>query len=269
MLYLTFPPPPRLALYVKCFWAYEGEASPSAPFVHRSYADGCAEMVFHYQGTFDQVFEDQSIARSWSSGLHAQSTAFTRFVTAQDFRMFGVYLYPFTIPTLLRLPATDFTGQLPELGELFGNAGRELEERVMLATDNRQRVRIVSSFLISLLDRTKGEFPAVFASIGEIIRKNGLVDIGSLADRFACSPRNFERKFKDFAGLTPKRFSRIIRFQATVKSYGKSNRSLTEIAHDFGYYDQSHFIHEFKEFSGYNPKSFFAGGAEGADYLEV
>lgn len=267
MLYYTIPPPPQLVPYIKCFWVYEGKASSAAPFVHRSYADGCAEIVFHYQGAFAQVFSDQSVARSWSSGLHAQSTGFTRFVTEQDFRMFGVYLYPFTIPALLRITASDLTGQLPDLNELFGKAGRELEERIMLAIDNRERTRIVSAFLISLLARTKREIPPVFASIGEIIRAQGLVKVGALANRYAYSPRNFERKFKEFAGLTPKLFSRIVRFQSIVKTYRKTDRSLTEIAHDFGYYDQSHFIHEFKEFSGYNPKAFFAGGAEGADYL--
>jgi AraC-like DNA-binding protein len=269
MFYRTIPPPPQLAPYVRCFWVYEGEASVRAPFVHRSYADGCAEMVFHYRGVFEQVYDDRPAERSWSSGVHAQSAQFTRFITNENFGLFGVYLYPYTIPKLFALPASELTGLLPDLLELFGRAGLELEERVMIAPTNEARARIVAAFLIDRLDRTKPEVPAIFSSISHIIQTKGLVSVSSLADRYASSPRNFERKFKEFAGFSPKLFSRIVRFQSTIKEFGQTDRSLTDIAYDFGYYDQSHFIRDFKEFSGYNPKAFFSGRAEGAEYLEL
>jgi AraC-like DNA-binding protein len=248
---------------------YEGEASASAPFVHRSYADGCAEMVFHYRGVFDQVYTDDRVVRSWSSGLHAQSQQYTRFVVAQNFGIFGVYLYPFAIPKLFSLPAPELTGQMPDLSDLFGQAGRDLEERVILAASDLERAAVVSEFLLARLNRIDPTLPPVFSSLGHIIQRKGLVTVGALADRYCMSPRGFERKFKDLAGFSPKLFSRIVRFQSAVKEYPKPVRSLTEIAYDFGYYDQSYFIHDFKEFSGYSPKAFFSGRAEGADYLDL
>lgn len=269
MKYYTIDPPEQLAPYVKCFWVYEGKACEEAPFVHRSYADGLAEMVFHYRGVFDQVFEDGRVERSFESGIHAQTPQFTRFIVNQNFGIFGVYLYPYAFPALFRMPATDLTGQMPDLHGIFGRAGRELEERVMLAPTNESRARIVSDFLIERLNKTKAEIPLIFSSINHIIETKGLVNVGALSDRYFSSPRNFERKFKEFAGLPPKLFSRIVRFQSTVKEYGKRGQSLTDIAYEFGYYDQSHFIREFREFSGYNPKAFFSGKAEGADYLEI
>jgi AraC-like DNA-binding protein len=226
-------------------------------------------MVFHYRGIFDQIDDDGRTARSFTSGIHAQSAGFTRFVVAENFGMFGVYLYPFAIPQLFARPASELTGLLPSLHELFGVGGKELEERVMLAATAGDRISIVSAFLLQRLDRAKPEIPSIFSAVGHIIRSRGLIDIGTLAGRYATSTRTFERRFKESAGLPPKLYSRIIRFQSTVREYGQQNRSLTDIAYDFGYYDQSHFIHEFKEFSGYNPKAFFAGRAEGADYLEV
>lgn len=269
MKYYTIQPPEQLAPYVRCFWVYEGEASPERPFVHRSYADGCAEMVFHYRGIFDQIREGHPAERSFTSGVHAQSAQFTRFVVHRDFGIFGVYLYPYALPKLFSMPATDLTGQMPDLSEIFGRAGRELEERVMLAASDQAKARIVADFLLERLNKTNAEIPLIFSSIGHIIDTKGLVDVGTLSDRYFSSPRNFERRFKEFAGLPPKLFSRIVRFQSTVKEYGKKGQSLTEIAYEFGYYDQSHFIREFREFSGYSPKAFFSGRAEGADYLEV
>jgi methylphosphotriester-DNA--protein-cysteine methyltransferase len=68
--------------------------------------------------------------------------------------------------------------------------------------------------------------------------------------------------FKHFSGFSPKLFSRIIRFQSALNHYGKKEKKLTEIAYDAGYYDQSHFIQDFKEFSGHSPKEYFSGKTE-------
>ncbi len=75
--------------------------------------------------------------------------------------------------------------------------------------------------------------------------------------------RQFERRFKEYSGFSPKLFSRITRFQSSLDSFGNKDKSLTDIAYDCDYYDQSHFINDFKEFSGYHPSQYFSGQAEG------
>jgi AraC-like DNA-binding protein len=59
-----------------------------------------------------------------------------------------------------------------------------------------------------------------------------------------------------------------LRFESALEEYGNRNKSLTEIAYDCGYYDQSHFIHEFKEFSGHHPRHYFMGKAEGVEWKD-
>ena len=139
---------------------------------------------------------------------------------------------------------------------------------MLTAPDNPSRVEILSGFLQKLLDKDYREEPFIFSSINRIIQSRGLVNVTDLASEYFISKRQFERKFKEFAGFSPKTFSRINRFQATLKEYG-SGKSLTDIAYDCGYYDQSHFINDFKEFSGYSPKAYFSGKAEGSEYLET
>jgi AraC-like DNA-binding protein len=267
MKYCTIPPPPKLARYVRCFWVYEGEASTDKPYIYRGYADGCTELVFHYRGVFDQLI-GHHVEKSFAAGIHAQTERFTRFVVDRDWGIFGCYLFPYAIPKLFSLPASDLTDQLTDLSSLLGCEGCELEERIMLAGDNTSRAEILSEFLERRLERNHRELPVVFSSINHIIETRGLVDVGDLARNYYLSNRQFERKFKELSGFPPKLFSRIIRFQAALKEYG-SNKSLTDIAHDCGYYDQSHFINDFKEFSGYNPKIYFSGNAEGSEYLEA
>jgi|SRR5580765_5306957 len=267
MKYFTIPPPPSLAAYVRCFWVYEGEASAESPYVYRGYADGCTELVFHYKGVYDQLIEGAPVS-SFAAGIVAQTRKYSRFVVDRDFGIFGCYLYPYALPKLFRFPASDFTDQMTEFDVILGSEGKELEERILIAPDNAQRVAILTGFLEKRLCEVRYEEPRVFASIGRIIETRGLVNVRDLAREYFLSNRQFERKFKEFAGFSPKTYSRIIRFQAALKEYG-SNKSLTDIAYDCGYYDQSHFINDFKEFSGYNPKVYFSGRAEGSEYLEA
>ena len=267
MKYLTIPPPPSLARYVRCFWVYEGEAAKDKPYIYRSFADGSAELVFHYRGVYDQLINDRS-EKSISAGIHAQTGKVTRFIVRRDWGIFGCYLYPFAIPKLFSYPATDLTDQLIDFHSLLGKIGSELQERMLDADSNLRRLNILAEFLESRLDRTRRDLPEMVSSINHVIEARGLVDIDRLAKRFCLSKRQFERKFKEFSGFSPKLYSRIIRFQSALKEYG-SKKSLTDIAYDCGYYDQSHFINDFREFSGYNPKIYFLGKAEGTEYLEA
>ncbi|MBC7899516.1 MAG: AraC family transcriptional regulator [Saprospiraceae bacterium] len=267
MKYFTIAPPPTLAPYVRCFWVYEGEASKAEPYIYRGYADGCSELIFHYKGVYD-LLVNGTAEKSFAAGIHAQTRTFSRSIIDEDFGIFGCYLYPYALPKLFSLPSTDFTDQMVDFSSVLGIEGRELEERMLTAPDVTERVAILSTFLESRLVQDHREEPRVFSSIAHIVQTRGLTSVTDLSSRYFFSHRQFERKFKEFAGFSPKLFTRIIRFQAALKEYG-SAKSLTDIAYDCGYYDQSHFINDFKEFSGYNPKIYFSGKAEGSEYLEA
>jgi AraC-like DNA-binding protein len=268
MNYYTIPPPPELAKYVRIFWVYEGEASDAEPYIYRGFADGCTELVFHYRGPFDSVSIGGKREKSLAAGLHAQSRTFTRWIVNENWAIFGCYLYPYSIPRIFGFPANDLSDNLTDLRSILGVEGGELEERIMTAADNRARVSILAAFLSRRLESDKRELPPVFTSINRIIETRGLADVRALSSDFCLSHRQFERKFKEFSGFSPKLYSRIVRFGTTLKYYG-SGRSLTDIAYECGYYDQSHFISDFREFSGYNPGVYFSGKAEGSEYLEA
>lgn len=266
MQYYTIQPPPSLSTYVRYFWVLEGEASLDRPYVHRSMADGCAELLFHYQGVFDELFVSASTEKSFSAGLAGPSQRHRRFFIQQPFGIFGVYLYPFAVAQLFSLPSVETRNQMLDLQTLLGSEGTELEERMMLAPDNVARVCIISSFLEKKQQQVTRKAPGVFEMIHSIIQTKGEARIEELSRQSFLSTRQFERSFKHYAGFSPKLFSRIIRFQAALGMYPHKDKSLTEIAHACGYYDQSHFIQDFKEFSGHNPKEYFSGRTEATEW---
>lgn len=269
--YYTIPPPPALAGYVRFFWVYEIDFDAMVPYIYRSMADGCPEMVFHYKGDFREVNNDGSMEQCSGprSMVHAQSARYRRFVTQEHFGIFGAYLYPFAIPYLFGQSSASFSNQLPDLQTLLGAAGRELEEKIMLAVNNHERTMILSTFLQTQLDTVRRKETIIQSAVRHLVHSEAINNIGALSDQYYLSTRQFERKFKEYAGFAPKTYSRIIRFQSALKEYGNQNKSLTEIAYQCGYYDQSHFIHDFKEFSGYHPRQYFSGKPEGAEYREV
>ncbi|OJV16911.1 MAG: AraC family transcriptional regulator [Dyadobacter sp. 50-39] len=269
MKYFTVLPPADLARYVRFFWVLEHNLADREPYFHRTMADGCAEMVFHFKGRFDEILKTDEQELSFRSGIHGQSQSFRRFRIGEDFGILGVYLYPFAIPALFGVPATELSNQMPDLTTFLGQAGTELEERVMLAADHPQRIHIIAEFLRKCIRSREVSEPAVFSVIGSVIRSNGLAKIPDLAAQSFLSTRQFERKFLAFSGFTPKLFSRIIRFHSALNEYGNKEKSLTEIAYECGYYDQSHFIHDFKAFSGDHPKTYFSGNTEGMGYRDV
>jgi AraC-like DNA-binding protein len=266
MKYFTIKPPERLAAYVRYFWVLEGEASLGQPYVHRSMADGCAELIFHYNGIFDELLEGSATERSFSSGLSGPSRQFRRFLIEQNFGIFGVYLYPFAVSQLFSLHGTDAKNQMIDLKSLIGSEANELEEKMMLAIDNKLRLKIITEFLDRKLVKVKRQPPGVFEAIRYIIKTNGTTRVETLAEQNFQSTRQFERNFKQFSGFSPKLFSRIVRFQMALGEYHNKGKSLTEIAYECGYYDQSHFIQDFKEFSGFNPKAYFSGKTEATEW---
>lgn len=266
MKFIAVPPPAHLADYIRFYWVYELDIPPGTPYVYRSMADGCAEMIFHYKGIFKdlgQFYNGKSRAL-----VQAQSCEHKRFLTHQSFGIFGVYLYPFALPRLFNMPAAELSNYMPDLETLLGQEGVDLEEQMMLAPDNTYRMHIITAFFEKLLLKNYEKPALIHKSIKHVIHSPGIT-VQQLADMFCLSKRQFERKFRELSGFSPKLYSRIIRFQEALKSYGNKDRSLAEIAHLCGYYDQSHFIHDFKEFSGYHPSQYFHGRPEGVEYRGV
>lgn len=259
MHYRTIQPTGKLASFVRSFWTLEGTVSKDQPYIHRTMACHCPELIFHYKGLFEQLSYDSAAEKSFRTGIHAQTTLHRRFIVKENFGIFGVFLEPFAIPALFQIPATEIKNELPDLRTLLGREGDELDERMMLANDNHERLQLITQFLERRL--TDMRKPEIIHAAKAIYRSHGQLTIRDLASEVCLSQRQFERNFKEMVGFTPKLFSRLVRFRALLNVRRTDVRTLAEIAYDFGYYDQAHFIQDFREFSGYNPKTYFSGEA--------
>lgn len=170
---------------------------------------------------------------------------------------FGVYLYTYAFKTLFNLPAHHLRNEKIDSETLWGIKGKMLEEQIMSAHTNEQRIQLVSGFLLESVKKTGNQDRAFVQHIKSVVNNNSLLSIPSFAHDCNLSRRQFERKFKDFSGFSPKDFFDIIRFKKVLHGIEQRRKSLAQIAVDAGYYDQSHLTNEFKKLSGYSPKELY------------
>jgi AraC-like DNA-binding protein len=264
MQYFTLAPPVSLEKFVRYFWVLESKTA----YTHHSMGSGCPELIFHYTNQFHEIKEKGEREISFHSGLHAASCNSRQFITSSAFGIFGAYLYPYAITELFGIGANTLINQMPNLPTLLGNDGRILEEEMLLAKSNAARYNILSTFLENRLLKSKQQHLPVFDVIRQVIESGGAKKVQEVHTEAYLSLRQFERVFRHYTGMAPKTFTRISRFHRALEQYGSHN-SLTQIAYHCGYYDQSHFIHDFKEFSGLHPKTFFTGSAAGNSWRDA
>lgn len=266
--YHTIQPPKSIADFVQFYWALEGKASASHPFTHRVLADCCPELIFYYKGSFRRYQGGSKEEKVFASGIYGQTARHSTFDAHADFAIFGIYLYPYAFTQLFGLPASELTGGMADLKTFLGRKGEILEEKMMLADNNIQRAKLASDFLESRLKNIQANYFPVMRTIKSIIHSPQVFSVSSLAENCFLSRRQFERKFKEFSGFSPKLFSNIARFNKVIVEEPRSG-SLTDTIYEYGYYDHAHFIREFNKFSGYTPKEFFRHLPEGSDYREA
>lgn len=246
------PPPRHLAGYIRFFWFIEGRQA----YLHHAFAYPCPELIFCYKGRFQYSVGHQAAA-TLTSGVFGQTQTFSRVaVNNETIGIFGIYLYPHAFPQLFGLPANELTNQYADIKTVLGEEGTILEEKIAEASNNHQRVKLVSRFIEARLKNARTEHTNIASSIKAVLDAYGANSVKALADNSFLSVRQFERRFKELSGFNPKLFLRITRFNSVLNKPFQ-RKSLTEIGMECGYYDQAHFIHDFQTFSGCKPKEYF------------
>jgi len=160
---------------------------------------------------------------------------------------------------LLREPIHALFGLNVSLDSLFPQQLiRDVEEQLAEAKSNQQRVSIVEKFLTRRMNNVATD-PLVSNAIQTIQQTNGAIRIKDILTDLPISRDPFEKRFRRMVGTSPKQFSEIVRFRHIINQYSPDT-SLTDTAYSAGYFDQAHFINDFKSFTGQAPQQFFKAG---------
>jgi len=256
MVFNIFPPPAHLTEYVRYFWTLENSEPASFPFIHRATAECCPELIFYFRGEVKVYRSEGDAEKTFASGLYAQSRDFRKFAIEKEFGILGVYLYPQAVPLLFDIPANKLSDYNLDIASVFGKAGSILEERVMCAATHQFRIELISNFLSNKFVQPNKKLSYLSAAIRNAISTGEMPSVHEMASTCDLSIRQIERDFQSLSGFSPRLFSKLTRFRALMEKFPGKTNSITDLAYEFNYYDQSHFINDFRRFTGLSPTQY-------------
>lgn len=260
MVYLSHVPEHPLSDFVHQLWLYQGYSQPHAK--ERILPTGEMQLVINLAEDRSSIYDRddpdrcQTFPGAVVSGAHSQyiviGTAMQSYVIGVAFKPGGAF--PF-----LRVPAGELRDTTVSLDTLWGSLAIDLRSQLLEAPTHAMRFAILEQALSSELARASDRHRAVAFALHRLMRAPQMTTIATVTGQVGLSPKRFIQIFRDETGFTPKVFCRIRRFQQALdRMERRKNVEWAQVALDSGYFDQAHFIHDFRAFSGINPTSYLA-----------
>ena len=171
---------------------------------------------------------------------------------------FTIHFQPSGFHHLFGVPMTELKDATYDGHAVIGDGLAMLEQQLASAARFEERIRVAERYLVGRL-RNLPSLDLVGIAANALFANNGLTSVAALAANSGLTLRQFERRFVAQVGVAPKRYARIIRFNAAVdRKLACPNRTWTEISHELHYYDQMHLVHDFHDLAGDSPTQLLA-----------
>ena len=237
----------------------ENNGSDSGLLPFRVLPDTCTELFINYIDNAPTVISGKSTAAYQRCFLVSRMNRFMDVQSPAITGLITVCFNPGATRHFFALPMNEISNDVTGLQYLWKGMLMEIEDRIVSANTNDDRVKILQQYLFNELKKNYRADKAIEYCLWQLNATKGQLSIRNLSEDTGISNRQLLRRFNNSVGLSPKEFARITKFissLAVLKKY--PDMSLTEIAYESGYYDQAHFIHDYKEFSGYSPGQLLA-----------
>ncbi|ELR73626.1 transcriptional regulator [Fulvivirga imtechensis AK7] len=259
MNYQTLQPHADLASLIKCYWTLEIPAQMEAP-KQRIVPDGCIEMAFILGDDIKRYTSDTNFIIQPRAMVIGQITQPFFIEPTGHVNSFAIRFYPYGFANFIKIPIKELANKETPISALFDKKEAEaLTQKIVNAPNTGVRITIVEDFLLSKLKDASTIDRIVKSTIDTLFLTKGSTSIDVIVKDQSTRRRNLERKFSKQVGISPKRLGKVFRLQAALKMMLlKHPENLTQIAYESEYYDQAHFIKDFKELTGTNPKEFLS-----------
>lgn len=253
----TYEPNIKLSEFVKRYWTLDGEKE-NIPLRNTIVPDGTMKLIFHYGDTYKHHSYNGEITILPKCFLIGQLTKPYVIEPVGVTGSFVVQFKPNGFLPFTSIPIKEMENTAVPLDILFERDGVKLGNQILNANSTSERIQIIEVFLFKQLADRENIDNIVNTTIETIFNTNGKFSVNEFSKNNNINRRGLARKFSSSIGLSPKQLAKTIRIQTTLKILlNEEISSLTELAYENEYFDQAHFIKEFKEFTGLTPKEFF------------
>jgi AraC-like DNA-binding protein len=257
--------------FVDNFVYYEGLNPEHA--IDRFLPDGNTEIIIDFHDTPQYIYDNETLKEIqachnvWASGVR---TGYISIPSGRQAAMFIIAFkkgmaYPF-----FPVPMNEMADRVVDADLLWGRNFAHLREHLMEIRDVDLKFAAAERFLLRHFQTRFNLNPAVEYALAEIIGSPDQINLGRVSGRLGYSQKHFIALFKQQVGVTPKSYLKIMRFQkaiAEIEACGEVD--WTGISLDCGFYDQAHFINDFKFFSGFTPEEYLQRKSDLLNYVPV
>ncbi len=245
IVYQEIRPNPILENFVYCFWQLKTPKPLHKPFVYRVVSDGCIDIFFDHNQPSDNF-------------IMGFCRKYTEFPIGTHFDYIGIRFLPAAFPLIFGIDAKTLSNQSPPLNTVLPELSDWIVSEVKQSDSFTHITTILGQKLADIIQNQQLQYDTRFLnSLDLIFQKNGFLDTERELDT-GLSTRQLRRIFNFYIGTTAKSFSNVVRFQYILNAK-PSRQSLKEdkLYFDVGFFDQAHFIKNFKTFYGVTPSEAF------------
>lgn len=242
--------------FIYKMWVLEGTFRAAASDLMRMSPNGTVKLILMYKGglkgandTMTRGFPESNLI------VIGQMTNSTIVDTLGDTGSIGIEFYPW-IFRLFNFPLSDLTNRYFSGDEIFGPVGNRLQSQIADTSLIEGKIALIENFLLQRLYSSRGEDTTMDYALRQIVSKHGLLTIKDLYTDIGFSKRHFDRKFKIYAGISPKELATIRRFHTVYQRGWQVDFKQIQELKEY-YYDQSHFVKEFRKYTGTSPTTYF------------
>lgn len=271
MIFLLHKPTGRLAHFIEsmAFFEHLTPGYEAEKLLPEGYQDLVIDLTERPKYIFDNITlaKKQKCSLSWFSG--ARKKLITIDSGGVNSSMMVVRFHQGAAYHFSHFPLETITDQVIDTDLLFGKSINDLRDQILNTNEPENKFRKVEDYFEARL--LKEEIPQVISYGIQVLAANPTEQtIKQLSDQCGYSQKHLIHLFKKHLGLTPKALQKIQRFQQVLTELEKSQHiNWTQLSLDCGYYDQAHFINEFKHYSGLNPERYLIEKGSILNYIPV
>jgi len=254
-------PEQQLSPYVALIWVFESRFGVPLADSRLIVPDGRAKIIVPYRNSLCAAVNTRLLNAQehhiFLVGIQTHPTTIAS--TATNTGTLGVELTPKGLYHLFKLSMHEITDRMVSFEELFGSWGARLQNRVGDAEDPKAKIALIQTALTHLLQENEKEYALLDHTLDLLAQTHGMLRVQELAAHLGYTKRYLDRLFQEHVGVSPKSLASILRFQVVYQGW-MQHQSPPFFRDQWPayYYDQSHFIKEFKRFTGFTPQQYTA-----------
>lgn len=241
--------------------------------IDRFLPNGDTEILIDFHDTPQFIYDNNSLREIqachhvWASGLRTEPITIP---SGNGAAMMVIAFKKGMAAPFFPFPMEEIADCVVDADLIWGSDFGDLREKLLDEKDIGKRFELVEQFLILRFAAVLNVNPCIAFAVEEMTRRPDRLSIARMNQKIGYSQKHFTEMFRKHIGITPKSYLKIMRFQKAVRTIdAAASIEWDMVAQECGFYDQAHFINDFKHFSGFTPEQYSKIHTNYQNYIPV